>query len=53
MRTVTLGISSLEESGKRLDATIRGKKQGEFISFSSPNLLGKSSPPSGGRFCRR
>jgi predicted transcriptional regulator len=41
MRTVTLGISSLEESGKRLDAAFRGKKQGEFISFASPDLLWK------------
>lgn len=41
MRTVTLGISSREKTGKRLLDAFAGKPQGTFISFESPVLLFK------------
>ncbi|MBW1696773.1 MAG: transcriptional regulator [Deltaproteobacteria bacterium] len=41
MRTVTLGISSRERINKRFLEALRGKQQGEFISFDSPALLFK------------
>ncbi len=39
MRTVTLGVSTREESRKRLIEAFEGKPQGTFISFESPELL--------------
>jgi predicted transcriptional regulator len=33
MRTVTIGVSSVEEAGARALAAFRGEKQGAFISF--------------------
>ena len=33
MRTVTIGISSIEEASARVLAAFRGEKQGAFISF--------------------
>jgi len=40
-RTVTLGISSLNDTKRRLAAAFTGKSQGEFISFPSIDLLWK------------
>ena len=41
MRTVTLGIASPQESKNRLRSALKGEKQGEFISFSSVELMWK------------
>jgi predicted transcriptional regulator len=41
MRTVTLGVSSIEETKRQLAAAFRGEQQGEFISFASIELLWK------------
>jgi predicted transcriptional regulator len=41
MRTVTLVVSSREESRKRFEKAFEGKAQGNFISFESPALLFK------------
>ena len=45
MRTVTLGVSSLEETMRRAEAAFRGEPQGEFISFASIGLLWKVLTP--------
>ena len=41
MRTVTLGVSSIEETKKQLAAALRGEPVGEFIGFASVELLWK------------
>lgn len=41
MRTVTLGVSSIEETRAQTAAAFRGEKLGEFISFTSIELLWK------------
>ena len=41
MRTVTLGVSSVEETKRRTVAAFQGKAQGEIISFASIDLLWK------------
>jgi predicted transcriptional regulator len=41
MRTVTLGVSSREDTDRRLLRAFEGKAQGTFISFDSPALLFK------------
>jgi predicted transcriptional regulator len=41
MRTVTLGVSSLDDTKRRMSAAFKGKAQGEFISFASVELLWK------------
>ena len=41
MRTVTLGVSSIEETKRRMAAAFQGERQGEFISFATPELLWK------------
>lgn len=41
MRTVTLGVSSIEETKRQMAAAFRGEKQGEFLSFASVELLWK------------
>ena len=41
MRTVTLGISSVEETRRRTAAAFGGEAQGEVISFASIELLWK------------
>lgn len=41
MRTVTLGVSSVGETRRRMAAAFQGKAQGEFISFTSVELLWK------------
>jgi predicted transcriptional regulator len=41
MRTVTLGVSSIEETQKQLAAAFRGEQVGVFISFVTVELLWK------------
>ena len=41
MRTVTLEVSSREETNRRLLRAFEGEPQGAFISFDSPALLFK------------
>lgn len=41
MRTVTLGVSSIEETKRQTAAAFRGGHVGEFISFASVELLWK------------
>lgn len=41
MRTVTLGVSSIEETQRQAAAAFRGEKVGEFISFATVELLWK------------
>ncbi|MBY0510403.1 MAG: transcriptional regulator [Rhodospirillaceae bacterium] len=41
MRTVTLGVSSIEETQRQAAAAFRGAKVGEFISFATVELLWK------------
>lgn len=45
MRTVTLGVSSIEETMRQAEAAFRGEPQGEFISFASVDLLWKVLTP--------
>ena len=39
MRTVTLGVSSVEETKRRMAAAFQGEARGEVISFASVELL--------------
>ncbi len=41
MKTITLGVSTVEETKRQMAAAFRGEQQGEFISFSSVELLWK------------
>ncbi len=41
MRTLTLGVSSIQSTQKQLAAAFRGEQAGEFISFASVELLWK------------
>ena len=41
MKTVTLSVSSLEETKGRTTTAFRGKRQGAYLSFSSVELLWK------------
>ncbi len=41
MTTVTLGISTVEETKARMRYAFRGEAQGAFIGFTSPELLWK------------
>jgi predicted transcriptional regulator len=41
MRTVTLGVSSVEETQRQMAAAFGGEKVGEFISFATIELLWK------------
>jgi predicted transcriptional regulator len=41
MRTVTLEVSSREETDRRVLRALEGEPQGEFISFDTPALLFK------------
>jgi predicted transcriptional regulator len=41
MRTVTLGVPSLEEAMRRAEAASRGAPRGAFIAFASVDLLRK------------
>lgn len=41
MKTVTLCVSSIEETKRQLAAAFHGEQQGEFIAFASVELLWK------------
>ena len=41
MRTVTLGVSSTEDTQRQMAAAFRGEYVGEFISFATVELLWK------------
>lgn len=41
MRTVTLGVSSIEDTKRQMAAALRGEKVGAFISFATVELLWK------------
>ena len=41
MRTVTLGVSSINDTKRQVAAAFQGEQQGEFISFASIELLWK------------
>ena len=41
MRTVTLGVSSVEDTKRQMAAAFQGEQLGEFISFASVELLWK------------
>lgn len=41
MKTVTLSVSSIEETKRQMAAAFRGKRQGAYISFASSELLWK------------
>lgn len=41
MRTVTLGVSSIEDTQRQTAAAFRGERVGEFISFATVELLWK------------
>ena len=41
MRTVTLGLASPQDAKNRLRAALKGEAQGEFISFTSVELIWK------------
>jgi predicted transcriptional regulator len=45
MKTVTIGVSSIDETKRRAKAAFRGKPQGAFISFASAELLWKVLTP--------
>jgi predicted transcriptional regulator len=45
MRTVTIGVASPETAKRRVRAAFSGKRQGEFISFASAELLWKVLTP--------
>lgn len=45
MKTVTIGVSSIEGTKRRMKAAFRGKPQGTRISFVSINLLWKVLTP--------
>lgn len=41
MRTVTLGVSSIEETQRQMAAAFQGERVGEFIGFATVELLWK------------
>jgi predicted transcriptional regulator len=45
MSTVTIGVTSLGDTQRRVSAAFRGKKQGARISFASEDLLWKTLTP--------
>lgn len=45
MSTVTIGVASIEDVRRRTAAAFRGEPQGEFITFSSVELLWKVMTP--------
>ena len=45
MKTVTIGISSVEDTKKRMLRAFEGEAQGAFISFATPELLWKAITP--------
>jgi predicted transcriptional regulator len=45
MTTVTIGVSSVDETKTRMLRAFQGEEQGAFISFASPELLWKVITP--------
>lgn len=45
MSTVTIGLSSVEDTKRRMLAAFQGEEQGAFISFASAELLWKVITP--------
>jgi predicted transcriptional regulator len=45
MNTVTIGITSVEDTKERMLRAFRGEEQGAFISFATPELLWKAITP--------
>lgn len=45
MNTVTIGVASAEDMKRRTAAAFHGRKQGEWITFSSVELLWKIMTP--------
>jgi predicted transcriptional regulator len=45
MNTVTVGVSNMEQTKRRMAAAFRGKQQGAHLSFASVELLWKVLTP--------
>jgi len=45
MKTVTVGVSSIEDVQRRTATALRGQRQGAYISFASDELLWKTITP--------
>ncbi len=45
MKTVTVGISTLDQMQNRMAAAFKGESQGAFLSFASVELLWKTMTP--------
>jgi len=45
LNTVRIGVSTLDETKRRLSAAFRGEPQGQFISFASIELMWKTLTP--------
>jgi predicted transcriptional regulator len=45
MNVVTIGVSSIEDAGKRFEAAFQGEVRGNFISFVSLDLMWKVLAP--------
>ena len=45
LNVVTVGVSSIEDAGKRFERAINGEAQGNFISFASLELMWKVLAP--------
>jgi len=45
MKTVTIGVSSLEEAMGRFESAWKGEKQGSHLSFANMELLWKTLTP--------
>lgn len=45
MRTVTIGVSNIDDAKARMNAALRGENLGDFISFESVELLWKVLSP--------
>ena len=45
LNVVTVGVSSIEEAGRRFEKAFRGEAQGNFISFASLDLMWKVLAP--------
>ena len=45
LNVVTVGVASVEETGKRFEEAFRGEAQGNFISFVSLDLMWKVLAP--------
>jgi predicted transcriptional regulator len=45
MKTITIGVSTLQQTRLRMAAAFRGEEQGEFLSFASVELLWRTMTP--------